>query len=463
MTIWTGSDQCSTSKPYTHLHSPLLNSEANTCRNKQLEQEITALAAHINAASYRLLKLIAEFERGQGWGQWGCRSCAQWLNWRCGIAMGAAREKVRTALALEKLPQISRAFRLGQLSYSKVRALTRIADSKNEEDLLMIAEYGSASHVENLVQKYRRVLRSDKLEEERDDAQRHHSGRALNYYWDDNGYLVIKVQLGPEQGGIFIKALAAAESALEQDDQHVPAGTPPREEDEGNPLDPPPRTRFENKRADAVTLIAEAFLQTGPEAVKTADRYQVVVHVNKATLNHIEDGPAIASDTARRLCCDSSIVHMCTENPGEEESLSIGRRSRSIPPSMRRALQQRDGGCRFPGCDATRFVDGHHIQHWADGGETKLDNLVLLCRHHHHKVHEGGFGLQLTTSGHLSFSRPDGQLIPGAPPLPKSDTEIEELNRQVDLNIDADTLFCWNGDTMDYGVAIDGLADRTTH
>ncbi len=185
--------------------------------------------------------------------------------------------------------------------------------------------------------------------------------------------------------------MAASESALEEDGQHVSAGTAPRGEDDiDESLEPPVRTRFENNRADAVTLMAESFLQSGADAVKTANRYQVVIHVDEAVLSYrceLVGGPAIASDTARRLCCDSGLL-VAKEN-------NIGRKSRSIPPAMHRALQDRDKGCRFPGCTATRFVDDHHIKHWADGGETDMSNLVLLCRHHHRKVHEEGFNVQL--------------------------------------------------------------------
>jgi hypothetical protein len=140
-----------------------------------------------------------------------------------------------------------------------------------------------------------------------------------------------------------------------------------------------------------------------------------------------------------------------------------GRKSRVIPPAMRRALQQRDTCCQFPGCSANRYVDGHHIQHWADGGATKLNNLVLLCRHHHHKVHEGGFTLRRTSAGQLQFARPDGQVIPPAPPLPRSNRELAQLNAQNGLEIGPQTGFSWQGDTLDLPMAIDGLVQHRLH
>jgi hypothetical protein len=122
-----------------------------------LEQEITTLAAHLSAATYRWLVLIEEFDRRMGWAGWGVRSCAHWLSWKCGVGLVAAREKVRVARALPSLPRVSEAMAAGRLSYSKVRAITRIAGPHNESALLSIAENGTASHVETTVRHYRQT------------------------------------------------------------------------------------------------------------------------------------------------------------------------------------------------------------------------------------------------------------------------------------------------------------------
>ncbi len=150
-------------------------------------------------------------------------------------------------------------------------------------------------------------------------------------------------------------------------------------------------------RADALVAMAETVLVHGPAARDGGDRYQAVVVVDAAVLSNdgsgrceLEDGAAVAPETARRISCDSSIVAMALAGGGEP--LNVGRSTQSIPRAIRRALRVRDGGCRFPGCTQRRFVDGHHIVHWARGGETSLQNLVLLCRFHHRAVHEGGFG-----------------------------------------------------------------------
>ena len=162
--------------------------------------------------------------------------------------------------------------------------------------------------------------------------------------------------------------------------------------------------------------MAETWLNSGAKPARGGEKYQVVVHIEAETLNtggpgrcELEQGPWLAVETVRRIACDASLVAMTEDEQGDV--LDIGRKSRTIPPSMARALRARDQGCRFPGCTNQQFVDGHHIKHWSDGGETKLDNLVQLCRTHHRLIHEGGFTVERTASRQFLFTRPDGQVI----------------------------------------------------
>ena len=178
-------------------------------RAEVLEAEITDLFAQINAAGYHLLQLVAELDDEAPWGAWGLTSCAHWLNWRCGIGMNAAREKVRVAHALKQLPLISASFATGELSFSKVRAVTRIADPENETELLDLARYATAAQVEKLVRAYRGVERRA----ERERATQQHAARELNYYHDDDGSLVIHARLPAEEGAVVLQALNAAMDA----------------------------------------------------------------------------------------------------------------------------------------------------------------------------------------------------------------------------------------------------------
>ncbi len=182
------------------------------------------------------------------------------------------------------------------------------------------------------------------------------------------------------------------------------------------------------RQADALAMMAEAFLATDPHPGGSGDRHLVAVHVDAQVLAgdaegrcELEDGPALAAETARRLGCDAAVVAIVEDERGTP--LDVGRKTRSIPPAIRRALQVRDGGCRFPGCSNRRFVDGHHIRHWPAGGETSLANLALLCRRHHRAVHEGGYTIEATGDPHhpVRFRRPDGTVLDDHPPLPATD------------------------------------------
>src|SRR5581483_4081632 len=346
---------------------------------RELAAQITELAGHLNAANYRWLSLIAEFDRERGWSDGSTHSCAHWLNWQCGIDLGAAREKVRVAHALEKLPQIAQAMARGALSYSKVRALTRVACAQTETYFLEIALHGTAAHVEKIVRGYRRAKESEELSRE----EQQQATRKVSYFYDTDGSLVLKARLPAEIGALVIKALDAAvnDPAVRDVSAEMRPPQPPEEEEWGlivRPADE--RPSWGARRADALGRIAESFLQHGAEDLSSGDRQQIVIHVDAETLQdsvagrcELEDGPSLAAETVRRLACDASVVTILEDARGEP--LNVGRKTRAIPPALQRALRSRDRGCRFPGCPNTRYVDGHHIHHWAHGGETKLSNL----------------------------------------------------------------------------------------
>jgi len=171
------------------------------------------------------------------------------------------------------------------------------------------------------------------------------------------------------------------------------------------------------QQADALGLLAETALHHGLEPGAPGERYQIVVHVDAPALadpgqpgqSVLEDGTRVSAETSRRLACDASRVVM--RHDGAGRVVEIGARTRTIPPALRRALQHRDSGCRFPGC-GVRFGQGHHLHHWAQGGPTTLSNLTLLCRRHHRAVHEEGYAVARGSDGALRFRRPDGSPLP---------------------------------------------------
>ncbi len=211
---------------------------------------------------------------------------------------------------------------------------------------------------------------------------------------------------------------------------------------------------YQERRADALAALAESYLSTRDVASSSADRFQVVVHVDVETLREgsagrceIERGPSLPAETARRLACDASLLRILENEQGEP--LNVGRRTRSIPPAIRRALNTRDGGCRFPGCTHRRYVDAHHIEHWAHGGDTKLANLITLCRLHHRLVHEGQIRIETRPDGGWRFYHPDGRQFE----LVRC-TQIEPENWQ-DYGVEPEAAATrWRGERMDYELGV---------
>jgi hypothetical protein len=416
-----------------------------------LGEEIAALAAHLEAATYQLLVMIRRFDEQGGWNR-GFRSCAHWLNWRTGLALGAAREKVRAARALATLPLLSAAMARGELSFSKVRALTRVATPANEQELLIFAKAGTAAHVEKVVRGWRRVDRL--VEQELEQAR--HAGRYLQAYTDEDGMVVVRARLAPEAGAALLAALDAAASKL--------FGTtpPPGAVDTARPDAP----TAEQRRADALGVVAESALGGGLDPGTRGDRYQVVVHVDAESLANGDgasvlgnDQARVSAETSRRLACDCARVVM--GHAADGSLLDVGRRTRVVSTPLRRALAGRDGGCRFPGCGA-RLCDAHHVQHWADGGKTKLANLLQLCRRHHRAVHEEGFQVELLAGGEARFLRPDGRRLADAPAMPRVSVDslgsLAVLVRDAGIEIDANAgLPSWDGSPLDLRWAVDCL------
>jgi hypothetical protein len=233
-----------------------------------------------------------------------------------------------------------------------------------------------------------------------------------------------------------------------------------------HPLDQTLSESFEARRADALERMAHAFLADRESMASGGDAYLVNIHTDVDTLKVDGEGAAseldergnVSAETSRRLACDAAVVHWLDTHKGEP--LSIGRKSRTIPPAIRRALHKRDRGCRFPGCTCSRFVDAHHIHHWVDGGETKMDNLVLLCRRHHRLVHEGGYGIKIAAEGKVTFTLPDGRVLPNNRHGRFRGNVIEILRRNRDsgIEIDQDTAIPeLDEGHLDYGMAMDVL------
>ncbi|PYM17206.1 MAG: hypothetical protein DMD78_30170, partial [Candidatus Rokuibacteriota bacterium] len=231
--------------------------------------------------------------------------------------------------------------------------------------------------------------------------------------------------------------------------------------------DPP---QFGQQQADALGIIAEAALAHELDPGPSTDRYQVVVHVDAPVLadpdqpgqSVLDDGQHVTAVTSQRLACDASRIVM--RHDPDERAVEVGARTRTITPALRRALQHRDRGCRFPGCGLP-FTQGHHIRHWAQGGPTTLSNLTLLCRRHHRSVHEDGFRVERLPDGELDFRRPDGRRLDAAPPLPPVPDDVIGVlraeNEAAGLQLDGRAARgTWDGTRFSVGRAIDVLHPR---
>jgi len=272
-----------------------------------------------------------------------------------GIGLVAARDKVRVARSLASLPQISEAFRSGQVSYSKVRAMTRVATAENETYLLNIAHHGTAAHVERLVCNYRKVQRIA----ERQRANALHEQRCVKFHHDDDGALILEARLPPETGAIVLEALAAAGEAMyvrRRELDVVERAETPRENsaesssNEGLYLPPGPaeavaddpdtpwwardtneKQSYSARRADALVLMAESLLTNGAGSRPAGERNNIVVHVDAEVLadahsagrSELEDGPALAGESARRLACDGSIVRLMENGARMNHAMAV--------------------------------------------------------------------------------------------------------------------------------------------
>ena len=360
----------------------------------ELEEELVAHAQRINAAEYAFLELVREFDIRQGWRPYQFNNCAEWLNMKCGIVVGTAREKVRVASALFDLPRISRAFASGELSYSKVRSLSRVATPHNEAQLLEYAQQATAEQVQRRCQQMHNADRAASTR----DVNEIHRGRFLRRSVDGSGRMTISIELTEEAGALV---MAALERAMAEADASRDASTA---EDEAS---------FPARQADALVDMARAYLAgDSAKTASPADHYQVVVHVDEAALR-AEPAEGARSDlpieSVRRLCCDAGVVVVTEDDKGNP--LDLGRKHRVVQPALRRALIARDRHCCYPGCAHTRWLEAHHVMHWIDGGKTNLDNTLLLCSAHHRRLHEGGFRIKPNHTGEWYFETAAGKRL----------------------------------------------------
>ena len=336
----------------------------------ELGDHLALWAGRLAAGTCWFLTALAAFDRRGGWKRTGASCCSEWLAVRCGTARRTAVEQLRVARVLETLPVVRAAFAAGRLSYSKVRALTRVATPDDEPVWAERARRMSAGELEQAVTAHRRL---------RDDPEADHATRRCVVHWDDKGRLRVTASLSPDRGAVFVAALDAARASLEPD-EHGPAGSEQA------------RTASRAADADALAALADAFLAGGAPAF--AARHAVTVLVDADLLAdrgentarpddpccEVGPGHGVHPATAQRLACDSVVTALLVGANGDP--LAVGRTRRTPPRRMRTALLARDRHCTYPGCTRTRWLHAHHCVHWAHDGPTQLENLTFGLRHH---------------------------------------------------------------------------------
>jgi hypothetical protein len=410
-------------------------------RIAKVDRRIGDRASHINAAYAGLLAEIAEMDVLRGWAHHGAKTIEEWVGWRIGVTPFEARHHVRIARKLGELPKIFGSFRRGELSYWQVKAIVPVATPEVEAQLLNMARHSTAGQLQRLTRAFKSCLDRAELEL----TNERHAARAFNYHFDEDGFLQLKGRLTPDAGAVLVAALDKAEESLRAElpddrDQH-----------------PSP----EQIRADALVEVAQDALATSDGG--SPARPSVVVHVDVPSLIDgtgercdIADGPCVASETARRLTCDCSLQ---TYYEVDGNVVDVGRTKRTVPPRMRKALEERDRKCVFPGCDRTRYLDAHHIRHWTiHHGKTQLTNLGLLCPHHHRLMHEGGFTMRAHADMTFTFFQPDGSVVPQSPDLGGGDPHalVAHRDQQPEIN-DRTCTTLWDGTPVSFQHCVHAL------
>jgi 5-methylcytosine-specific restriction endonuclease McrA len=431
---------------------------------ERLEAQICELAGNLAAAEARFLTLVGEFDARSGWASWDLPSCSAWLAWKCQVAPGTAREQVRVARALRDLPVLSAEFAAGRLSYAKVRALTRIATPATEAGLADIAGPMTAAQLERFAAAHRTASDADEL--------RVLATRRVRVKVEDDGQVRLSVRLPAVDGAVVLQALRAAAGDVEHPHGPHPDGAKdPGQADVSAETSGKPTRLAAGSFADALVEVAQAYLSRKVAAASDPGIYQVVVHVGQEALTsaptpeaasrvdwhpaspircHLDDGPAIAPAAAAAIACRASLTWMLHDHDGS--LIDVGRRHRRATPALRRAVRERDNGrCRFPGCNSRR-TDVHHIIAWAQGGKTKLPNLISLCEAHHVIVHALGYLIKPAADARFLFTRPDGRHVPDCPGLPGGDGDLDNWH---DAIVTAETIVpAGLADTFDLDLAL---------
>jgi hypothetical protein len=376
----------------------------------ELREQLVSLRTRIDAAEARWLAMVAEFDLREAWSADGALSMVDWLVTTCGFGRRAAKERVRVAHALRRRPLVAEQFAAGTLSYSKVRAITRISDADTalDEALLELAKTGTAADLEAAAGHWEKIRDQDDPVAA---AQAQWERRGLRRHRGYDGLDRVEIVAPPEDVDRLLAVVDAYAERLRA-----------RAVDKGSAEPSTALLAWTHRRVDAlVDLVEEGLAHAAADGDVNVERTLVSVGVDYQTLIERAPGGALlgagaplTGEAARRLACDAGLVRVITR--GRSEILDVGRKTRQWPTAIRRAIMFRHGNhCCFPGC-GRRIVQIHHVRDWTKGGETSVDAGVPACAGHHRLVHELGWTVRYDMlTGVVTFTSPDGQVIATAP------------------------------------------------
>ena len=442
-----------------------------------MERQLCELAAHVHAAMAELTRLAAEFQELEGWCGEGIRSFSHWLTINAGFSPHSGDELLRVGEALQALPRVREAFAAGRLSFDSVRELSRVAVAEDEGLWLDIAAAASGAQLARICRACRRVLDLDTPDHADEQMRR----RGVWAHFEDDGMLQLRALLLPEEGALVKATIEAvvreAEAVVREAEAEREAGQTENATDsaEGVVTDPADEP-WAARRADALVAVCEHVLaRDGGALLSDPSALPMLVHVDVGVLTgqdldgrrHVDGGPALSAATIRRLGCDASVIAI-TERDGIP--INVGRSRRILPRSLRRAVQGRDRTCRFPGCAVpAQRTHAHHIEHWADGGSTDLENLVSLCHFHHRRLHDGAYQIRPHPDVGVIFERPDGEPLlrrpPGVDPAVPRDMALRAaIPLAGDVLIHVGTAGATDrGARMDLGYVVSAVLDNVGH
>jgi hypothetical protein len=404
--------------------------EGRRDRVAALDARIGQLCANVDAALAELMGALREFDDLGAWSDQHARSPEHWLCWRANVSPRAAKQWFSLARTLEDLPKIHAAINNGDLTYWQTEIIATVATEETQDILIDLASHSTAAQLQRICVAFKGARRAQS-----ETSTGRHEDRTLGYHYEDEGFMHVYARLCPEDAAIFEKAIEATAARLKEEQED----------------DTCTKRSHGQRYADALIDIAQRSLTSDGDS--GSSNYEVMVHVDLGTLAggsgegaRIDGGPAIPRETIDRIMCDSFIRHV-VERDGKV--VDVGARRRHPTKRQRRALEVRDEMCRFPGCNAKRYRDAHHLDLYWEGGETRPDRLVLLCSFHHRLLHAGRFRIEGDVNDKLTFYDSEGKVIENVVPRPSG---------EVDDDLDSETCRSgWDGVPIDLAACVDAI------